>query len=335
MSETGESVTREVLLLTTGGTISMSTAESDGDSGATPVLGSEDLLAGVPQEVRPKKLRAETLMNRPSIHLSPGEQLDVVRRARDAARLGLGVVVTHGTDTLEETAMLADIIHDAEAPIVFTGAIRTASLPGADGPANLADSLAVAASPEANGLGAVVCFGGEIHHARTVRKSDAVSPTAFTSPQSGPVGRISEGRVRVWSRSGRNPHLDPDHLDFLVPIVPCFSGDDGRTAAALLEHDLDGAVVVALGAGHLSPAALAVWADATSRIPVVATVRPERGSILHSTYGYEGSERDIREAGIVPAGFLSPQAARIKLLTCLGSGLRTEGVARAFSADDR
>lgn len=335
MPDARESVNREVLLLTTGGTISMSAGESGGGSGATPALESGDLLAGVPEAVRPKKLRAETLMNRPSIHLSQAEQLDVVRRARDAARLGLGVVVTHGTDTLEETAMLADLIHDAEAPVVFTGAIRTASLPGADGPANLADALAVAASPEAAGLGAVICFGGEIHHARSVRKSDATSTTAFTSPQTGPLGRVTEGRVTVWSFPERDPQLDPDRLDFLVPVVPCQSGDDGRAAAALVEYGLDGAVVVAVGAGHLTPATLKVWAGAAGRIPVVATVRPERGSILRSTYGYEGSEQDIRRAGIVPAGFLSPQAARIKLLACLGSGLDRDGIFRAFSGDDR
>lgn len=313
----------------------MSTGGSEPGTGATPELDAGDLLAGVPDRLRPPAVRVESLMSRPSAHLGLDDQLEIARRARDGARLGLGVVVTHGTDTLEETAMLADILHDSPTPVVFTGAIRPASLPGADGPANLADALSLAASSEASGVGTVVCFGGEIHHARTVRKLDAASPLAFGSPQTGPAGRVAEGRVRIWSRIGRNPELDPARIDFRVPVIPSFSGDDGETARVMLEADPGGAVLVTLGGGHVSPAVLRVWAEAAERIPVVATSRPERGSILRETYGYEASEQDLRATGIVPAGFLSPQAARIKLLACLGAGLDREGIIRAFADDDR
>ena len=156
-----------------------------GAAGATPQLDSAGLIASVPGLADREGLESETVTNAPSAHLTLEEQLEICRAARDAARRGMGVVVTHGTDTLEETAMLADVLHDAEAPIVFTGAIRPASAPGADGPANLGDAVSVAAGEAAAGMGVLVCFGGEIHHARCVRKTDTTSLVAFSSPQTG------------------------------------------------------------------------------------------------------------------------------------------------------
>jgi L-asparaginase len=244
------------------------------------------------------------------------------------------VVVTHGTDTMEETAMLGDVLHDAEAPIVFTGAIRPASAPGADGPANMVDAVSVAASEAAAGMGALVCFGGEIHHARCVRKTDTTSLVAFSSPQTGPLGRVSEGHPTIWSRMPRNPTLDPPHLDGRVLIVPTASGDDGTLVRAALDTEPDGVVIGTLGAGHLNPLLLELWQDAAERIPVVAYCRSERGVILNATYGYRGSEQDLRAGGIIPAGFLSPQAARMKLLACLASDLSMDEIRWAFRQDD-
>ena len=133
------------------------------------------------------RIEARTLINKPSAHLTLGDQLEICRAARDAARRGIGVVVTHGTDTLEETAMLCDVLHDAEAPIVFTGAIRPATAPGADGPANLVDAVSVAASDAAAGLGVLVVFGGEIHHARCVRKTDTTLAGRVLQPADRPA----------------------------------------------------------------------------------------------------------------------------------------------------
>lgn len=318
-----------MIVLAIGGTIAMT-----GAGGASPELDADELLTTIPEYVRPPDLRAETLMNRPSAHLTLNEQLETARRARDLARQGTGVVVTHGTDTLEETAMLCDLLHDAEAPVVFTGAIRPASAPGADGPANLADAISVAASPAADGFGTLVCFGGEIHHARTVRKSDVTSTLAFSSPQTGPIGRVTEGRVAIRSTVARSISLDPTGLDARVPVVPAVSGDDGTLAHAVLDTDPDGVVVGTLGAGHLPPPLLELWADAAERIPVVACSRPERGSILTGTYGFPASERDLRQTGLIPAGFLSQQAARIKLIACLSARLDLEEVRGAFRQDD-
>src|SRR5829696_1611635 len=320
---------RNVRILAAGGTISMT-----GDVGAKPELDARALLETIPSLADYEGLEAHTISNLPSVHLSLADQLEICRQARDAARRGLGVVVTHGTDTLEETAMLCDVLHDAEAPIVFTGAIRVSSASGADGPANLSDAVSVAASDAAAGIGVLVCFGGEIHHARTVRKTDTTSLVAFSSPQTGPLGRVTEARAAIWSRVPRNPPLDPPDLDPRVLIVPTTAGDDGTLAHAALDTNPDGAVVGTLGAGHLAPPLLDLWREVAERIPVVAYCRAERGVILNGTYGYPASERDLRGSGIIPAGFLSPQAARMKLLACLASGLSIDEVRWLFRQDD-
>jgi len=320
---------RSVSVLVAGGTISMT-----GETAASPDLDADALLDSVPGNVDIDGLKAETVINVPSAHLSLEDQLDICRRARDTARRGTGVVVTHGTDTLEETAMLCDVLHDAEAPIVFTGAIRPASSPGADGPANLLDAISVAASEAASGMGVLVCFGGEIHHARGTRKTDTTSLVAFSSPQTGPLGRVTEGHPTIWSQIPRNPSLDPTDLEARVLVVPTNAGDDGTLARAALETAPDGVVIGTLGAGHVSPAILELWAEAAERIPVIVYSRPERGVILNATYGYRASERDLRETNVIPAGFLSPQAARMKLLACLGSGLDIDEIRWAFGQDD-
>ena len=320
---------RRVRVIGAGGTIGM-----DGAGGATPQLDASALVNAVPGLQSYEGLTAETVANLPSAHLSLDQMLEICRSARDAARRGIGVVVTHGTDTLEETAMLCDILSDAEAPVVFTGAIRPASAPGADGPANLVDAVAVAASDDAADLGTLVVFGGEIHHARVVRKTDTTSLTAFSSPQIGPLGRVTEGHPTIWSRIPRNPTLDPPSLDKRVFIIPTAAGDDGSLARAALATEPDGVVIGTLGAGHMTPELLELWAEAALQIPVIAYCRPERGVILNSTYGYRGSEMDLRITNLIPAGFLSPQAARMKLLACLAAGLSIDEVRWAFRQDD-
>jgi L-asparaginase len=319
--------TRPVRLLAAGGTISMRGER------AVPRLDAAQLVEAVPELKRFADLTAENVLGLPGPQISLGQALELARRAAEVAASGTGAVITTGTDTLEELAMLCALQHDAEPPIVLTGANRPASAAGADGPANLLDAVTLAASAPAAGLGAVVVFGGEIHAAATVRKTDSTGPVAFTSPVAGPFGRIVDGRVWLHARPPSPPHIQPANLDHRVPIITAALGDDGdglRTAAA----SADGLVVVAFGAGHLTPGMLHELRDALQRIPVVITVRPERGSMMHATYGFEGSERDLRESGAVCAPFLSAAAARIALLCCLGAGLDRQGIAAALAPYD-
>jgi L-asparaginase len=246
--------------------------------------------------------------------------LELVGQAVGAAARGEGAVITTGTDTLEELAMLGALLHDGEAPVVFTGANRPASAPGADGPANLLDAVAVAAAPAAAGLGTVVVFGGEILAATAARKVESTGPSAFGAPVAGPIGRVVEGRIWLHARPVRHPALKPTAITHTVAIVSAALGERGDLLRAAAEA-ADGVVVEAFGAGHLTPGMLHALRDVVARVPVVITVAPERGSMMHATYGFEGSERDVRSSGAVCAPFLSARAARIALLCCLGAGL--------------
>lgn len=312
---------REIVLVATGGTIAMRGRR------AVPAVEAAELLAGAGVA----GVRARALLDLPGAHLGLPDALAVARAAVEEAGSGRGVVVTHGTDTLEETAALTDCLHAGAAPIAFTGAIRPGGAPGADGAANLRDAVAVAGAAAADGLGVVVVFGGEVHAARLARKVDSTGPAAFGSPGAGPVARVVEGRLALKARPLRPAVvLDPVRLDYNVPIVTAALGDP----LALLDRPADGAVLQALGAGHLSPAALDALRRAAARMPVVVVARPERGALLSATYGFAGAEGDVRGTGAIAAGALSAPAARMKLLACLGSGLDREAMARAFAADD-
>jgi L-asparaginase len=320
---------REVSVLAAGGTIGMA-----GEGGAVPELDAAALVAAVPALAGVPGLRARTLGSWPGVQVSAANALDIARAAAAEAAAGRGVVVTHGTDTLEETAVLCDLLHGDDAPIVLTGAIRPASAKGADGPANLLDAVHAAGAQATAGLGAIVAFAGELHAAREVRKADSISPRAFASPRTGPLGRVSEGRVEVWSAPVRRPPLPVAQLDARVEVVAAGLGSDGTLVEAALGAGVDGLVAVLLGAGHAPPAFLAACAAAAAQVPVVACVRPEAGRILRATYGFEGAERDVRAAGLILAPALSPAAARITLMACLGAGYSRVATAAAFAPSD-
>jgi L-asparaginase len=320
-------------VLAAGGTIAMA---GDGGGGpAIPELDADALLAAVPALRARDGLEARTIGIRPSAHLTGPDALGVARAAADEAAAGRGVVVTHGTDTLEEVALLCDLLHGGEAPIVFTGAMRVASAAGADGPANLLDAVDAAAAEEAAGLGVLVAFAGELHAARAVRKTASTGPAAFASPGAGPLGRVTEGRVALDRRPERRPALPVARLDGVVHVVTAGLGAGGAIVDAAAAAGADGLVAVLLGAGHSPPPFLDALARAAERMPVVATVRPEVGAILHDTYGFEGAEADLRATPAICAAALSPAAARMKLMACLGAGLDRAGIAAAFAPDDR
>lgn len=324
---------RPVTVLTAGGTIAMSGGEPTAE-GVSPTLDGLSLVAAVPGLGRIEGLTVRSLLNRSSSSLTTPEALRIARSACEEADAGRGVVVTHGTDTLEEVAFLCDLIYAGEAPIVFTGAMRAASAPSADGPANLLDAALVAAAQETGGLGVLVAFAGELHAARGVRKADSTALAAFSSPKLGALGRIEEGRLRLDRTVVRHPPLPVEHLSAWVPILPASLGEGGTLVDCAVRAGADGLVTVALGAGHLPPPFLDALREADAQIPVVATVRPKRGAILRGTYAFVGSERDLREGRIIAAGGLSSAHARMKLLACLGAGYDREQIAECFRPDD-
>lgn len=308
---------RPVTILTTGGTIAMAGPR------ARPALDGDAVVAAVPGLADVAGLTTRSILELPGAHVTSADALTIARAALDEAAAGRGVVITHGTDTIEETAVLSDVLHGGLEPIVLTGAIRPSGAAGADGPANLLDAVAAAGAPDAAGLGALVCFAGELHAARGVRKVSSVSPAAFGSPLHGPIGHVAEGRVRIGARPPRPAALPlPDSLDARVAIVPTFLGDDGAGLRAALRDGAGAIVFVAFGAGHVAPLVLDALREVAAAVPVAVTLWPERGVLLRETYGFEGCEADVRASGALAAGSLSPRAARMILLAGVGAGVR-------------
>ncbi|WP_330350838.1 asparaginase [Streptomyces sp. NBC_00582] len=240
--------------------------------------------------------------------------------------------MVQGTDTIEESAFLLDLHHRHDEPLVVTGAMRNPTLAGPDGPANLYGAVVAAADPRVRGGGVLVVLNDEIHAARRVRKSHTTSPAAFTSPGTGPVGLIAEGRVLLTSPlPPRTDPLAPAARDVRVGLYTVSLGDDGTLLEAW-DGRCDGLVVAAFGGGHVPERLVEGLGRLAGRIPVVLASRIDNGPVLTATYGYPGSERDLIGRGLVPAGDLGPYRARLLLRTLLAHDADLETITARFSA---
>lgn len=316
-----------------GGTITM-TEDAPG-SGAKPSLGADDLVAAVPDLTRVAEIEARTLARRPGASLTPADVLSAVDWAKAAVDDGAaGVVITQGTDTLEETAYLADLFWDRSAPLVFSGAMRSPGQVGADGGANLLAAVSAAASLELRELGVVLVMNEEIHEARRVRKSHTMAMQAFTSADGGPLGRLIEGQVRLHHHSTRAaPALTQPVTghDSRVALLEMALGDDGALIGTCLQAGYAGIVVSAFGVGHVSASAAGAIEAALAQVPVVVASRTGAGSTLQSTYGFPGSERDLLQRGAVLSGGLDARKSRLLLWALLGAGAGREQIRTEFA----
>ena len=317
-----------VALFTLGGTIGMAGGHR---------LTGEDLAAAVPglsELGRPVEIQDIEAV--PSANLTAAKMLEVVEAASKAVADGAtGVVVTQGTDTLEETAFLVDQMWPHSQPFVLTGAMRNPTLAGPDGPANLLAACRVACSPAARDLGALVVFKEEIHAARWVRKTHSTSTSTFLSPNVGPIGHVVEDQVRVLTRPARldgvHGTAEPAVLDETrVALYTVTMDDDGLLLKGLADTH-QGLVVAGFGVGHV-PAALApVLGDLAATMPVVLTSRTGAGSVLRKTYRSVGSESDLLNRGLIDGGFLDPYKARVLLRLLLATNEGPDEIVAAFA----
>jgi L-asparaginase len=315
-----------VLVVGMGGTIAMS-----GASGVLPTLSAQQLVDAVPS-LGELPLTVRTLRNLPGSSLTLADLGDLLRLVE--AQGEAGAVVTQGTDTVEETAYAVDLLHRGPQPIVVTGAMRNPTIAGPDGPANILAAVRVASAPAARGRGCLVVLADEIHAAARVRKTHTSSVSAFTSPVGGPLGYLAEGRVHFVQRAEARFTLPPLPASPAAPRVGLYTatlGDDGALLEGLADA-VDGLVIAGFGVGHVPQSWPPLLAAIAGRIPVVLASRAGAGFVATGTYRFPGSERDLGERGLVPAGSLDPYKARLLLQLALLHGATRSQVAGAFGA---
>lgn len=320
-----------VTVLALGGTIAMT---GDGSAGVLPRLTGEMLVQAVPALARVAQVEGRSFRQVPGAHLRFEDLEDLARTAEQLLAAGQrGVVVTQGTDTIEETAFALDRLLGSEAPVVVTGAMRNPTVPGADGPANLLAAVQVAISEQARGQGCLVVMNDEIHAARFVRKMHTSSPAAFASPMAGPVGWVVEGRVRMASRLPAVAALrrPAPARAARVALLTASLDDDGALADAACERGYDGIVVEATGGGHVCPQLALALERAARRMPVLLASRAGTGETLAQTYGFTGGEIDLQNRGLLRAGWLDGPKARVLLTLLLRNAYAGADIGEAFA----
>ena len=325
---------RRVLVVGLGGTIAMRPASERDGNGVVPGLTPGDLVAAVPG-LAEADVEIETL----ALRSLPGSavsfaDLDEVRNvvATVVDRGVDGVVMTQGTDTIEESAYYLDLHHRSPEPVVVTGAMRNPSLAGADGPANLLAAIQVAADPVARERGCLVVFADEIHAAARVRKTHTTSPATFRSPDGGPLGTVVEGKPRFTNDASARfvvPAVER-RLSPRVRVVTVTMGDDASVLDGL-SSSCDGVVLAAMGAGHVPFDLVEPLEELAAAMPVVLASRAGAGRVLTTTYGFRGSERDLLARRLISAGDLHPFKARVLLHSLLAAGCDEVAVREAFT----
>jgi len=316
----------KIALLTTGGTIALKA--EDALNGGIPKMGAAGLLQSVPQiasiaDVEGRDVFAKTS---PSLTL---DDLKLLVNAIQSVKGVDGIVITHGTDTLEETAFALQLMVKTEIPVVLTGAMRKADQPGADGPANLIDACRVAISPKAKSKGILVVLNNEIHAAAYVRKTHSFLPNAFQSI--GPLGWIAEDRVRFFLTPAANlPQLAAGDKSPTVLSIEAGLGFTKTDLSLIKSDDVDGFIINITGVGHISGAVVEDLQDFAAKKPIVFTSRAGQGETFRNTYSSTGGESDLIKRGLIPAGYLNVRQARMALILLLSGNSSLDKIKQFF-----
>jgi len=320
-----------VSVLALGGTI----ASTGGGAGVSPTLSAGQLVESVPGLAQVARISAETFRQMPSPELTLADITALaVEIKRRLASGDDGVVVTQGTNTIEETAFALDLLVDGDAPVVVTGAMRNPTLAGPDGPANLLAAVRTAGSHPARGLGALVVFADEIHAARFVRKAHTQSISPFRSSPAGPIGWLSEGDVRIGTRPVGRRYLALEAVTDPPPValLTFGAGDEGRLVSAVAPAGYRGLVIEATGGGHITAACVGELEALAAHMPVALASRTGAGELLRQTYSFVGSEIDLIGRGLIPARAMTAAHARLLLRLLLAAGAPIAETRSAFEA---
>lgn len=321
---------KKVAVIFNGGTISMKVDEKI--KAAVPTLSGEDIMAMVTGIEKFAEIETFSFSSLPSPHMTPNLMFrlsEMVKELLDREEIA-GVVVTHGTDTLEETAYYLDLTIDSDKPVVVTGSMRNGSELGYDGPANLASAIVVATSKEAMNKGVLVCMNNEINCASEVTKEHSMHLNTFQSPEFGPIGIVDSNVIIFYRNKLIKQHIKVNNMEVDVKVIKACAGDDGELINYCIDKNVDGIVIEGMGRGNIPPdMAKAVARGIEKGVVFVLVSRCFKGRVMDS-YGYDGGGRQLRDMGVIFGDRLPGQKARIKLMVALSNTKEKEEIRKMF-----
>ena len=307
---------KKILVLHTGGTISM-----QADASGAVVTSSDNPMNHVSNPLEGIQVHTLDFFNLPSPHIKPKHMLALYQKIKEEAANYDGVVITHGTDTLEETAYFLDTMEVPHMPIVLTGAMRSSNELGSDGVYNYLSALRVASDDRAADKGVLVVMNDEIHAAKYVTKTHTTNVGTFQTPTHGPLGLIMKQEILYFKTAEPRVRFDLDHIQGLVPIISAYAGMTDELIDMLDLEQLDGLIIQAFGAGNVpKETAQKLESLLQKRIPVALVSRCFNG-IAEPVYAYQGGGVQLQKSGVFFVKELNAQKARLKLLIALNVGL--------------
>ena len=311
---------KKVAVIFTGGTISMTVNKNT--NAATPSLSSTDIMSLVHHIKDFAEVELLDFSAVPGPHMTPEMMMELkilVQKKCEHSEIS-GVVVTHGTDNLEETAYLLELTLNTSKPVVVTGSMRNASELGYDGPSNLASAILTAIDDNSTNRGVLVVLNDEINNAREVTKTHTMSLDTFKSLEFGPLGIVDSNHVIYYrNQSVKSSHISTETIESDVALIKIASGMDARMLEFLVDQNVKGIVLEAMGRGNVPPSVMpGIKKAIDANIPVVLVSRNPLGRIMPS-YGYEGGGLSLKEAGVIMASNLNGQKARIALMLALST----------------
>ena len=313
---------KKILVLHTGGTISMQ-ADQNGAVESSPI----NPMTQVTSPLENIEVVSVDFFNLPSPHIQIDHMMMIYKKIREEASHFDGFVITHGTDTLEETAYFLDTMSIPQKPIVMTGAMRSSNELGSDGIYNYKTALRVAADEKSADKGVLVVMNDEIHAAKYVTKTHTTNVSTFQTPTHGPLGLVTKREILFFKAADKRVRFDLQAINGVVPIIKSYADMDTILLDALVEAPISGLVIEALGAGNLPPASIAAIKKLINKqLPIVLVSRCFNG-IAEPVYAYDGGGIQLEELGVLFVKELNSQKARIKLLIAVNAGLNGQDLA--------
>lgn len=321
---------KKIAVIFNGGTISMKVDERI--KAAVPSLTGEEIMSMVTGIEEYAEIESHSFSSMPSPHMTFKTMLELSEFSKELLnREDIdGIVITHGTDTLEETAYLLDLTINSDKPVIVTGAMRSGSELGYDGPSNLAASICTAISDEAKGRGVLVCFNGELNSASEVTKSNSMALNAFVTPNFGPIGIVDNNKALFYRNTKKTKTYDVNKIDKEVLLIKCVADMDSTLIDFAIERKFGGIVIEALGRGNVPPKMIdGIKKAIANKVPIVIVSRCFEGRV-HESYGYEGGGKMLKNLGVIFGDTLSGQKARVKLLLAINSNMDYDDVKKQF-----